>query len=393
MAPSRTSPTALKSKATSIQALLNHFTVILGSRAEDQAQASISVEASSINALHVLRDTATLLKSHTTKLSLLLITPPFTPSAILSVLEPCETQVVPAMMSGWQILANPPPNSFYGGNVVRDEICSIAKEVVSGFQTVLALVVAKTQEAKEDTGAFKKQVLSGTGVLWDACGRLVATVNLEIPGIVARKAEAFRAILDDAIEELKEWGTVGEATPDDSEDEDEDTRSDDDQENELYKDEEDEMDPLGGQLDSLPAKRTDLRILHQKTMKELRLVSTLYRAITKHRIRTLPPSSTSTTMETAIAKDTDALLDKMRSLPDQVDDLAAAFYEGNAEEADEQLHEIVTLARDMAKSVHHKLGQAATVDSSAEDTKPDVFTSWAEKWDKAVADALDESAA
>ncbi|TIA45963.1 hypothetical protein D6C83_05600 [Aureobasidium pullulans] len=55
------------------------------------------------NPLHVLRDSATLLKAHTTKLALLLINKPFTPTAVTSVLRDATQTCLPAMMSAVEL--------------------------------------------------------------------------------------------------------------------------------------------------------------------------------------------------------------------------------------------------------------------------------------------------
>ncbi|KAI7605412.1 hypothetical protein KC319_g21706, partial [Hortaea werneckii] len=53
--------------------------------------------------LHLLRDTAKLIKAHVTKLSLLAINKPFTPSAVRKVLAELKATCIPALMSGSQI--------------------------------------------------------------------------------------------------------------------------------------------------------------------------------------------------------------------------------------------------------------------------------------------------
>ncbi|KAI7605709.1 hypothetical protein KC319_g21636, partial [Hortaea werneckii] len=55
------------------------------------------------NPLHLLRDTAKLIKAHVTKLSLLAINKPFTPSAVRKVLAELKATCIPALMSGSQI--------------------------------------------------------------------------------------------------------------------------------------------------------------------------------------------------------------------------------------------------------------------------------------------------
>jgi hypothetical protein len=116
------------------------------------------------------------------------------------------------------------------GNMMRTELRSQVRRLLGTWGDILALVLrmAETRQALQgkDTGPTegeKQDVLSATGVLWEACDTLLKLCNDGIVGLVVRKAQELRLVLLDAAEELKEWG---EDVADEDEDDDEAEGSD-----------------------------------------------------------------------------------------------------------------------------------------------------------------------
>ena len=97
--------TALVELTTTTQALLTQFLSTLSPPSAGSSTSSPTDQQPNIDALSLLKDASSLLKAHTTKLSLLLLNKPFTATAITRVLREIANTVVPAMMSGHQIVA------------------------------------------------------------------------------------------------------------------------------------------------------------------------------------------------------------------------------------------------------------------------------------------------
>src|SRR5690606_33791318 len=112
-----------------------------------------------------------------------------------------------------------------------------------------------------------------------------------VVGLVVRKAEEWRAVLLDAVEELKEGGEDVEA---DEGDEDEDNAERGDEEEGGIGDEDDIL----GAANKLGKGDKELKILLDSGVKKLKMVGMLYQALIKRRLQTIPKPSTSTTAAT-----------------------------------------------------------------------------------------------
>lgn len=373
---SRATPSDLKALRSALQRvsdLRHHFESLLDSTSSPPAQDNAP------NPLHVLRDASSLLKAQTTKLSLLVINPPFTPSAITSVLRSCEGECLPAIMAAYEILLS--QQEFWPSRVFADVKASVAN-VLKRFGELLSLVVAKCEresearkESKEKLEKDKQLVCETTGLVWKACEGLGEFAEKGIPEMMVRKVEAWRETIKDAIAELKEWEQEDEGDHDDG---------------------------LGGDRDgvevfgaanSLPKGRKDIEKRLEEALRRLRLVATLYQALVKRRIKTFPPRRNEsekeqregawnedplkTELERIEEKDSvhrvDRVMKYLENLPDTVDELASAFYDLDTYEVDRLLEQISSDARAAANEV--KLSW---------DAKDDEFTAWVRKWGEAM---------
>ncbi|XP_014560539.1 hypothetical protein COCVIDRAFT_45973, partial [Bipolaris victoriae FI3] len=330
------------------------------------------------NPLELLRTSSTLLKSHTTTLSLLLINPPLTASALVTKIG----NVSEGPLTGVVAAASYVPGVGQRGDVgeiMRAEMRAQVKGLLASWSEVLSIVlsIAQKQGTKQGgsvTEAEKQQVLSATGMVWDACDGVEKLCKDGVVGLVVKKAQELRAVLLDAIEELKEWGE-DVADDDDDNDDDEAEHSDQDDvfatENKLGKDDK------------------ELKALLDKSLKKLKMMGILYQALVKRRLKTYPASKALTEKgevqeeqsgEEQATKSPSLKLSELmgvlKSIPETVDDIAAAFYDLDADEAQEMLDRCCAEAKTAVELVRTSW--------SGQD---DEFTAWSEKWVAALDDA------
>ncbi|THV64413.1 hypothetical protein D6C86_01897 [Aureobasidium pullulans] len=342
------------------RALVAQFLASLAPNAS--ADSSTQLPPNPPNPLHVLRDSATLLKAHTTKLALLLINKPFTPTAVTSVLRDATQTCLPAMMSAVE-LCRPDIWGVFLHHQVVAKVRAVMREMVSFLEEVL-------DTAQENTSNHSKDTLASTGVLWDACDGLIQLETTGIAGLAVLKAQELRDTINDAIQELKEWEEGdGEDEDDDDEDDDADSTSDHDQED-RERDDQDEFDDMFSAANSLPKDRPDLKERLQTTADKLKKIQFLYAAITKRRLKTFTADIASKKVNILTL---DKLMHLLKELPESVDDLANAFYELDADQVDTILASCVANAC-----------SAAELLKTDWNGKDDEFTAWVTKWTSVV---------
>lgn len=210
----------------------------------------------------------------------------------------------------------------------------------------------------------KEKTLASTGLVWGACDGLVELEKMGLVGLTVRKVEEFRGMIVDAIEELKEWG-------EDEEDLDEGFGGSEGDGG----DDMDDFEDMFSAANKLPSHRKDLKELLDETLRELKLVDMLYKAMAKRRVKTFPVKTPPLEDEAARAqvKTLDEVVALLKSIPERVDDLANAFYELDADEATSILTKITTDAK----------AAATAVEKSWKNTS-DEFTTWRSKFEEAL---------
>ena len=198
-----------------------------------------------------------------------------------------------------------------------------------------------SEHEKNGTGNSKgKGSLASTGVVWDACDGVMQLKKLGIAGLVIKKAEEYRDLLKDALEELQEWGA-------EEPDEDEEDEASGDEDDELSA--QDAVDNIFGSQRHISLEDPEkIRPRLESSQKRLRLVILMYAAVIKRRFKTLPalphpdlpPELKEQSKEDpGIVSTLDAVLDSMKQLPDITDEMASAFYELDAKEIDKRMDE------------------------------------------------------
>ena len=318
------------------------------------------------NPLHVLRDAALLIKAHTTKLSLLAINKPFTPTAIAKVLRQLSVECLPAMMSAVQICEQ---ERATWGTMMAGEVKGRVRRVFREMATLLEEVQA-ISEGRGGEGS--RNSLSSTGVVWESCDAIIELERQGIAGLAVQKAEQYRDTIKDAIEELREW-----AAGEDSENEGFDELLDEGDEG--VDGDRDSVEDMFNAANSLPADRPELRKLVEEAEARLKKVVLLYTAVIKRRLKTYKRREVEEETEEVVKREKDNVhrldeaMESLRKIPHQVDELAACFYD---------LDEARVKAA-MEKCVKEALA-AATAMSEGWDGAGDEFTAWSGKWKDAV---------
>jgi hypothetical protein len=360
------------------QTLLTHYQSSLAPT-KDVPTTSETPATEIANPLDVIKASTTLLKSHTTTLSLLLITPPLTPSAIIGKLGDVTSGPLSGMVAAALYI---PQDGQKGdiGNLMRTEVKAQVRRLLGTWGDVLALVL-RLAEARQNaqgnsaaktkdngpTESEKQEVLSSTGVVWEACDALLKLCTDGVVGLVVKKAQELRAVLLDAIEELKEWG--------DDVDEDDDKAEGSDDENDFG-----DEDDIFGASNKIGKDDKELKALLDASVKKLKMVGMLYQALIKRRLKTYPassvlePTAARTNGATSTpSKKLDDLIVLLKAIPETVDDIAGAFYDLDDDEAKQTLDKCCG----EAKSAIELVRQSWT----GED---DEFTAWSAKWVSAL---------
>jgi hypothetical protein len=344
------------------QTLLTHFQSSLLPSAATPAPQTVATTPAPPNPLDVIKAATTLLKSHTTTLSLLLINPPLTPSALIAKIGDVSSGALSGMVAAASYVPRAGEQDFVG-DMMRTELRSQVRRLLGTWGDILVLVL-RMGEARQDakgkdmgpTEHEKQDVLSATGVLWEACDTLLKMCDDGIIGLVVKKAQELRAVLLDAIEELKEWG---EDVADDAEDV--ETSGD--------------QDDMFGMSGKLGKDNTELKELLDTSVKKLKMVGLLYQALIKRRLKTYPTTTPTVTTigttrpEEKPAEKLEELMVLLKRIPETVDDLASTFYDLDEDEAKETLDKCCSEAKSAAELVK----QSWTGDD-------DEFTAWSGKW-------------
>lgn len=361
---------ALNSLVDSAVALLQQLeTVLLGvASTSEPSQPTSDASTSSIDALSLAHDSAALIKAHSTKISLFIISEPFTPSAIAKVLRELVAGPVPALASAVQ--ACDPRR--YTDTLRRDlawRCYTVLRELRALVERVPrdGRILSGEQKHGSGTGAGKGSI-AATGTLWSACDAVVRFRAVGIAGHFVKKVEDLRDTLKDIMEELKEWGEdTGDGGDDDDGNGGGSVATEDEQEG-PHASTQALLDSLMSSHQTIPADDPDrIRERLDSCLKRLRLTTLLYQAILKRRIKKLPQLPTDE--PSAIPQRLDEVAKVLRQIPDRFGDLAAAFYDLRPDEIDRVMDQCFFDAF-----------AASELLLKSWDGERDEFTDWAEKF-------------
>ncbi|KAK0644591.1 hypothetical protein B0T16DRAFT_417961 [Cercophora newfieldiana] len=296
-----------------------------------------------LDALSLAHDSATLIKAHSTKISLLIINAPFTPTAITKVLRELLAGPVPALASAVQLCQ---PSRYT--HTISSDLAWRCARVLKELSELLSKIPKDGKiltDEKKNAGAGAaagKGSIATTGVLWAACDEVMGFAKRGFAGNLVHKVEQFRDTLKDVMEELKEWGEEEDEDEDDDEEDEEDEDDDDVAEvtegvkNAQISDVDNTQAMLDDWMNSsqqhIPRDDPDkIRERLESCLRKLRLTTLLYQATVKRRLKLLsqqPPT------DATIPGRLDEVMTILKRMPDRFSNVALAFYDLDPAEID-----------------------------------------------------------
>ena len=206
MIPDTMASTKAEQDLAALRATVTTITALLLQLKTTSTFTDSKYDSDEANPLDLAHDTASLIKAHSTKLSLLIINKPFTATAINKVLQELVSGALPSIASAVQICTV----ARYT-KAMSDELQWRVKKVLVAFGTFLETIPLDgkilSDDAKNGTGkTVGKGSLASTGAIWEACEGVMALKTMGIAGLIIKKAQEYRDLLADALEELHEWG-------------------------------------------------------------------------------------------------------------------------------------------------------------------------------------------
>lgn len=332
-------------------------------------------------------DAASLIRAHSTKLSLFIINNPFTPTAISKVLRELVAGPIPAIASAVQLCE---PERYT--SAARRDLAWRCYRVLHELRLLVDQIPldGKILTDKQKNGAKgDKGSLVSTGVLWAACDDVIALKSLGIAGLLVKKVEEYRDTLKDVLEELKEWSEeVEEESDDDDNDEQVAGITGDMQSTHLSA-----QQMIDDLMDAPRIPRNDpdrIRERLDSCLKRLRLTTLMYSAVVKRRLKPLGKTSktqallpvpatpataqssgaTTATGPETVARRLDEVMPLLKGLPHRFGDVAAAFYDLDADAID----------RAMDTCFFDAFAASDMLMKPWDGSARDEFTEWAEKF-------------
>ncbi|XRM45930.1 hypothetical protein ABZX51_008998 [Aspergillus tubingensis] len=352
----------LQSTLTTSLTLLEQFQGALASPSSD---ISSSTDLSAKDALPLLSAASATLKSQATKLSLLTITSPFTPSAVTSVINALNESVLPSLVAA-ALLVTPAHHTKAFQSEVHALTQTALKETTVLLQEVQTVANKADDAQKKEAGlsqSEKDAVTVAAGRLWDSCDVLIDIAAKGVVGFVVRRVEEWRDLVRDAVQEIEEWD------PDEEGDDFFDDLLSDDGKGKADEDDDEEDDDDDDE---------DTAALHEQKKSALRIlkpVSQIYPTITANRLKKTSDSP-------SLVGQLENLMKYLQQIPGHIDEVAGALYEANIEKSLEYMRKTKDCA---VKAVNlASLPLDVTDSADAPQEKEDLFTTWARTWLKVM---------
>ncbi|CRG92765.1 hypothetical protein PISL3812_09832 [Talaromyces islandicus] len=357
-------------------ALSDQFQSTLDTTPQAETTASTSTTTKPTDPLLLLSDSAKMLRSQVTKLSLLAITSPFTPSAISTVVSAANDSAMPSLVTAALLLTSSEYTKAFTGEA-RVLVKTVLREFSALVEEVLRL--ANRHEAgdfnnnkdQELPKADKDVITSRTGRVWDSCDTVIDLVAKGVVGFVAGRVQQWHDLIKDAISELEEWDPEDDTDFDDLLGSDEDEEDDDkDEDQEPTQEEKKEIDALQKQKKS--------------TLRAIKPIAQIYPAIVSNRLK----KGGLTASSTAQIQKLESLSSDLQSIPGHVDEAAGSLYEGSVTDSVRYLRLAKTTAERAVQLVSLPWRGENTIDAGS---KEDKFTVWSKTWMKVMADVIQDA--
>ncbi|POS83860.1 hypothetical protein EPUL_004028 [Erysiphe pulchra] len=311
------------------------------------------------NALDLAYETVDLIRAHATKLSLLVLNPPFISSAFLKTLCELTESLIPSLVHAVN-LCRPTEYTL----LFSREIKYRATQIIIAFTSLIKTIPLEKQILSEKS-LEGKIVLAKTGIIWESCDAIKRLKRIGIDGYLIGITQNYIDLIKDASEELQEWA-----------------KEEGFDERQIATEEKNfELDTLSAKLDESEAipkctSSDDVDKIQQRfqvARNKLRLLVLMFQATIKRRLKTLPSlpqnqleKSKNELDRIAIVKVLDHVLDMMKVISNLIDDLAGSFYDFDIQKIDEEMKECFSMGSRVAELLADNW-----------EGKPDGFSAWA----------------
>ncbi|KAL3460542.1 hypothetical protein BJX64DRAFT_182850 [Aspergillus heterothallicus] len=364
---------------TTTRTLVEQFQATLSSSHANTGQPTPTTadkQNKGLDPLPLLSTSATALKSHVTKLSLLTLTSPFTASAVTTTLSTLNETVLPSLVTA-ALLVTPESYTAAYQTEIRILTSTTLKELYLLVKEVQ--VVAEEKASKKGLNQSEKDTVTlAAGRVWDACDVLVDVATKGVVGFVVRRAEEYRDLVRDAVEEIEAWD------PDEEGDEFFDELLDEDYEDGAKKsrgdsDDNSEYDEEDGNAALHDRKKDALRMLKP--------IAQIYPALITNRLKRAPvPLSPSD------CKVLESLMKHLQQIPEHIDEIAGALYEADL---DKYLHQAGKTKDCACRAINLvMLPWPVAPNGGDQEGAGDKFTAWSKTWIKVmgeVSKSIDET--
>ena len=355
MAPSKAAEDLLQLKASipSITTLVNGFYSALRSPTPPPPKMESPPQP-----LALMSDSCKILKAQTTKLSLLVLNKPFTPTEITFILSACSGGCLPAMMSAMELC---PAESY------TQLLHNHMKSSLSTIMVELLNLLASIPQDEHGVDPQNRGTLASTGVLWAECDQIVKIASDGLVALAMQKAEQYHDLLKDAIAELEDWDPA-EINPDSDTESLPSTKQKPITNGAVVAK---EVPPIDRDVDD--GSVSSMVELRKCCLTTLRTVRLLYPALKKRRISTFPNIISTTGFESlppaTTMEDLDSMMFSARSFTEMGDEIAGALYEGDEMQVSMRL-----------KSLQDKATACAIRAKKNWKGEEDEFSGWVDKW-------------
>ncbi|KIW32602.1 uncharacterized protein PV07_04132 [Cladophialophora immunda] len=343
--------------------LCQRFAASLAPNSSFEVPPSDSTAPSPLVLLHAA---ATTLRAQVTKLSLLAITAPFTPTAVTTCLLPLNESILTSLVTA--ALLTTPDKTIPSFSA---ECRNLAATALRDMQTLLRLLEARSQTEKPaaELGEREKSGFTeATGKVWDDCDKLIPLAAEGVPGYVVRKSNQWLDLMKDAVKELEDWDPEDDIDEHDpfginhSDHDDSDNTNDNDNE-----------------------RNTDRAAISagvkEQALKVLNRIPQSIHVVIKQRLEKIPTDTVKTASQMS---QMDTALKRIRHVSELIDESAEGMYLGDLELCLKKAGEARALTIEVVESVLQPISELSATTTAAVETKEDRYIHRALQWIRQV---------
>ena len=352
--------------ATTI-ALVEQF---LASLAPD-TQHDVPPSANTPSPLILLAAAVKSLKAQVTKLSLLTVTTPFTPSAVSTCLQAVNDSVLPSLVTETLLTSVDAYTPSFA-----NECRLLTRGALRDFQTLTKLVETRSKDGKLATDMpewRKKEVTEATGRVWESCDKLINFADGGLPGFVVRKAKQWLDLMKDAVKELQEWDPAEEL-------------DDADFFGDVGSDDEDDAGATTNGEPGRPADGDRVTIsagVKDQALKVLSRIPQSVHVVVRQRLEKLQQIPDSIISPDARTRLNDLLV-RTRTVSELIDESAEGMYMGDLELCLKKAGEARALTIEIIEGVLEPFEEASSQSDVREETQQDKYVKRALEWIRQV---------